>query len=75
MPKFEIRVCKCNSRKSNNIEKFKNYCKEALPKKKGAIFQVTHNGAMIETGKKMIFQILNELDKHSIPVRTIKKAR
>ena len=75
MHKFEIKVCNRNSENTSNSEKFIDFCNDALPKKKGLIFYVTPNGAMIETSIQMLFQILNEIDKLSISVRTIKKAR
>lgn len=74
MPKFEIRVCRCNSKKSNNIKRFNNYYREVLSKKNGTIIQVTPGSLMIETDKQILFEILNELDKYSIPVRTEKMA-
>lgn len=74
MPKFEIRVCRCNSKKINNIKRFNNYCRDTLPKKNGTIIQVTPGSLMIETDKQILFEILNELDKYSIPVRTEKMA-
>jgi len=75
MPKLEIRVCRCNSKKSNNIKKFNNYCRDTLPKKNGTVIQVTPGSLMIETDKLILFEILNELDQFSIPVRTEKIAK
>jgi hypothetical protein len=75
MPKFEIRVCQCNTEKSNNLRKFSNYCRDILPKKNGTILQLTSSSLMIESDKQILFEILDELDKNSIPVITKKIAR
>jgi hypothetical protein len=75
MYKFEIRVSRRNSKKISNIQKFKNYCRYTLPKKKGTRFQATPVSVMVETDKQTLFEILNELDKNSISVRTVKKTR
>lgn len=74
MHKFEIKVCRCYTKGRNNVRKFKSYCKNILPGKNGNILQLTPRSLMIECDKQTLFEILNELDKSSIPVRTVKKA-
>jgi hypothetical protein len=44
-------------------EKFKNFCRDFLSKKKGTKFQVTPRGAMIEANKIILFKILRELKR------------
>lgn len=70
--KFEIRVCRRNSKEKNITKKFNNFCKDVLSNKMGTMVQVTSDSIMIETDKQTVFEILNELDKYSIPVRTEK---
>lgn len=70
--KFEIRVCRRNSKESNITKKFKNYYNDVLSKKNGTIIQFTSDSIMIETDKQTVLDILNELDQYSIPVRTEK---
>jgi len=74
MPKIEIKVCNLNQEKNHNMDKLKKFCWDSLSKKKGTKFQVISSGAIIEANKIKLFQIMRELDKYSIPVRTIKKA-
>jgi hypothetical protein len=74
MPRLEIKVCQFSPEKNNNMEKFNKFCRDSLSKKKGTKFQVIPGGAMIEANKIILFKILRELDKYSVPVRTIKKA-
>ncbi len=75
MHNFEIKIYDRNSANTSNVEKFMDYCKYSLPKKKGLIFHVTPDGAMIQSKRQMLFQILKEIDKLSISVKTIKKAK
>jgi len=70
--KFEIRVCCRNSKRSNITKKFKNFCNDVLSKKNGKMIQVTSDSIMIETDKRTVLGILNELDQNSIPIRTEK---
>jgi len=74
MPRLEIQVCQFGPGKNNNMEKFKKFYKDSLSRIKGTKFQATPRGAIIEANKIILFKILREIDKYSVPVRTIKKA-
>lgn len=75
MHNFKIIVCNRKSANGSDVEKFVKYCREVLPKKKGAILHVILNSVILKSNKQIVFQILNEIDKLNISVKTIKRAK